>query len=763
MPDFISEASIGGKSDNRSALLESIRNFGKNILKKVKKEPKPKAVSSDGGDLMSQLYETLERRRSGISGEKKSAKPKQVITQAAKLTAEEIAQKKAENLARAATIREQNKKKWEEAARKNEEIARERRRAEAEAVKARIEQKAKERGENREGVVMGIDPALHHNIVSDLRSEIALLREQLKNQNGNNLAGTIGGRTEEPIYSKPIDTISMASSVTEYSEPWQDPDTLIGETFEAECSTLNMPKQIEPSAPPLSVLSSLEDLHILEANVLSEEEEKVIKMLDNAIEDSGYSGSSCGGDDDWSGEDNISDTDGYDTVYTSSGSEYSEDSGDEDGISISPPAIEEKKEELSSAVASNDSSINEVSIALDSNEPEEVSQEESAAASVLEIQDKVEEEDNLPQEISTNLDSIASTEPQQATFMSQEELRKKATMVAASHNQAREARKISSNHIKHRIFAREVLTAAVSAGEEEAGRALDDAADKTRGYSIWSSGTLGSNTQKSKADLNGHSTKIAGGTIGLELNLENDLLVGSSFGKFSSRVKYQDQGGASDLRSSRASNRAKYATHIFSLYGSRPVSRNMSVSLINSAGYSKGTKARSKLLSFEPHLNYRIELPRSVRLIPHIGLRYEYEKSKSHKEQIASSLSIERGKKSYQQFSTEIGSRVIFAPIKLKSSTPSSISITPTAHFSVERRIGSRGKSHLFTLTYHEFGETIGSGTISTNAQNERTSLNAGIGLIAGRKNIKLELLYDQQRQKRFKSHQGVLKLKVSL
>nr|ADD74122.1 tetratricopeptide repeat domain protein [Rickettsia felis] len=37
MPDFISDASIGGKSDNRSALLESIRNFGKNILKKSRK------------------------------------------------------------------------------------------------------------------------------------------------------------------------------------------------------------------------------------------------------------------------------------------------------------------------------------------------------------------------------------------------------------------------------------------------------------------------------------------------------------------------------------------------------------------------------------------------------------------------------------------------------------------------------------------------------------------------------------------------------
>nr|WP_172683494.1 hypothetical protein [Rickettsia monacensis] len=181
MPDFASYASSGGKSENRSALFESIRNFGKNILRKVQKDPKPKVVSSDDGDLMSQLHNTLERRRSGISGEKHGAKSKKVVKQVPILTAEEQARKKAENLARAATIREQNKKKWEEAAKKNEEIARERRRAEAEAVRARIEQKVKERGEDRGSVVMGIDPALHHNIVSELRSEIASLRKQLKN------------------------------------------------------------------------------------------------------------------------------------------------------------------------------------------------------------------------------------------------------------------------------------------------------------------------------------------------------------------------------------------------------------------------------------------------------------------------------------------------------------------------------------------------------------------------------------------------------
>ncbi|WP_032139743.1 hypothetical protein [Rickettsia tamurae] len=203
---------------------------------------------------MSQLYDMLERRRKGIAGEENSTKPKKVVSETPILTAEEQARKKAENLARAATIREQNKKKWEESAKKNEEIARERRRAEAEVVKARIDQKAKEKGENRDGVVMGIDPALHHNIVSDLRSEIASLRRQLKNLGSTNLAGTTGNGLENPIYSNPMDTISIASSsVTEYSEPWQDPDIEIGEAFETEFIDN---KQIKPSAPPLSVFSS---------------------------------------------------------------------------------------------------------------------------------------------------------------------------------------------------------------------------------------------------------------------------------------------------------------------------------------------------------------------------------------------------------------------------------------------------------------------------------------------------------------------------
>ncbi|AFC70419.1 hypothetical protein A3305_07570 (plasmid) [Rickettsia amblyommatis] len=344
-------------------------------------------------------------------------------------------------------------------------------------------------------------------------------------------------------------------------------------------------------------------------------------------------------------------------------------------------------------------------------------------------------------------------------------------MVSALHSQVREAGRAAGKQIKHRMFVRDILTAAVAVGDE-----ADNSPEKTIGYQLWSSGTLGSSQQKSKADSNGYSSRMAGGSIGADTHFENDLLLGASFSKIRSSIKEQSGGDLSDLQNQDQNTKTKYDTYILSLYGLSQVGGNMSISVIGSAGLSKGKKAgsdtrdvesgnkpRSKLFSLELHLNYKIALLKEVNLIPHIGLKYEYENANRHKEKITNDCAIERPKKSYQALNTEIGNRVIFAPIKLTGSTASIMSITPTAHFSVERRIGSRGKSHPCTLTYSELGQTIGAGSISANTQNDRTSLNTGIGLIASRKNIKLELLLNLQRQKRFKSHQGVLKLKLSL
>jgi len=518
----------------------------------------------------------------------------------------------------------------------------------------------------------------------------------------------------------------------------------------------------------------------------------------------------------WNDKDSIAGTEGYDTVYTSSSSEYP-DSGDEyesivnvrqdniedigninigdEDLPLPPPPTEEELEELARSSKLNtftegsntDQPIDEakqslevgdqvlsltssddtnfVSIAVNSKESEEAlqeaSQEERGQLSSLEILDQESEEESIKDPITEASASTFSEPEAQAASMSKEELLKKVTAVAVMHNQVREACHVAGKQIRHRIFVRDTLTSAVAAGDEEQGNIA--------GYHLWSSGTLGIAKQKAQTISNGYSGRMLGGSIGADIHLENDLLLGASFSKIRSSIKHPIQGSYNDLRHQHRKTKTNYSTYIFSLYGSGSVSPNMSIGVIGSSGVSKASrsKARSKLFSFEPHLHYKILLPKEVALIPHIGFRYEYEKTGSYKEQVTREHTIERGKKSHKVFNTEIGSRVIFAPVRLanslESALASSFAITPTAHFSVERRIGSKGKSQPFTLSYQEMEREVSTSTLSINPQYSKTSLNGGIGIIVSRKNIKLELLYAQERQKRFKSHQGVLKLKVSL
>ena len=329
----------------------------------------------------------------------------------------------------------------------------------------------------------------------------------------------------------------------------------------------------------------------------------------------------------------------------------------------------------------------EVSNVADIKDITEDLQEESTSASVLEILDQKDvEEESLLQSVSPNLANIAVTESQEQqtsaddALMSKEELLKKASIVASNKAQVRQASIIASSHIKHRIFTKDILAAAIAAGDENE---LDHS--QILECSVWSSGAFSTSKQKTSNNTDGYSSKTLGGTIGADARFESELLLGASFSKLRSNIKHSNQKETKKLN-----------TYIASLYGSSPIKDNLTLGVIGSAGYSKGAKAHSKLFSLETHLNYQIDLPQDIKLIPNIGLKYEYERSKGYQEQLTSNMSIACSKKSRQAFSTEIGSRVIFAPIKLNTNSTSrtilsNTILTPTAHFAVERRIGSRG------------------------------------------------------------------------
>ncbi|MFP3011464.1 MAG: hypothetical protein ACEY3D_00175 [Rickettsia sp.] len=87
--------------------------------------------------------------------------------------------------------------------------------------------------------------------------------------------------------------------------------------------------------------------------------------------------------------------------------------------------------------------------------------------------------------------------------------------------------------------------------------------------------------------------------------------------------------------------------------------------------------------------------------------------------------------------------------------------VPPTSHISVEKRIAESGTKKGQLLSLKDIGGE--STLVSGNFASEKLSMNVGGGIIASHKNIKLEFLYDMQKQKSYKAHPGVLKLKVNL
>lgn len=690
--DLVSDAG-NSKSDKKSALLQSIRDFGGRLfkLKKVKQEPKLVVVSSSYQDLRSQLHNTLERRRKGIAGEEKHNKLKQAAKEVIVLTAEEqkvreaeIAKKIAENKAKSATLRKQKEKEWAIKAKQIEvEVEVEKQRKAAAHAKAMREQKAKESGIDRSTVIAGIDPVLHNNIVADLRSEISSLTKQLTLNSNDNFEG-----------------INSVESVNYIRGKRSLEDSKIVENKDQSTSTED--------------LTVLEDRLVDEkAEILSLKEDEAVKKLDEVI-----------------------------SRYSDSDSGYDESL--EDSSVVSSISSSDTNDVVSEVLPQSNSIVSEtVQDELADVEQELQSQELKEEGEVEAV------EDILSEDLMTNTGEQADTH--NSTAGHQKELAKRASIIARARDDLRFGSKMLSKQIRHRLLTRDIGSiVAVSAGDEEQ--------DPTPSYSIWSSGVFGGSKQQDIATVLGYSSRICGGSIGGEINFHNDLMFGISYIRIASNIKYPSM-----LKSNQ--NVSKNNTNIFSIYRSATLDANTNLHALASVALSSKDakqkyiiKPKSKLFSFESHLNHKIIFQNNITLIPSIGFRYEYVRIGASKEQILDSY-IEHHKRSKSStLSGELGSRVLFTSIKLSSD----VKLIPIAHISLETRIASTGgkSGQLLSIIKDIGGEST---VVSGKANQEKLSTNIGGGIIVSHKNMSLEFLYDLQKQRRFKSHQGVLKLKVNL
>ncbi len=147
---------------------------------------------------------------------------------------------------------------------------------------------AREYGESMDATIRVGGTSRIDGLAETLKRTLALREKTLERRRAEDIF------SKEPIYSKPLDAISIARSSTEYSEPWSDPDIEISEALKDEFSTSKKQQRFEPSAPPLSRYSSFSSEDRIDTRdiKLRQEELAAIELIDQAIEDSGYSSAS---------------------------------------------------------------------------------------------------------------------------------------------------------------------------------------------------------------------------------------------------------------------------------------------------------------------------------------------------------------------------------------------------------------------------------------------------------------------------------------
>lgn len=159
----------------------------------------------------------------------------------------------------------------------------------------------------------------------------------------------------------------------------------------------------------------------------------------------------------------------------------------------------------------------------------------------------------------------------------------------------------------------------VAAGDEEAAMRLT---------STWISGLYGSSIQGSNGSSRAYKGKIAGGAIGVDAEIQDNLTLGLAYSNVISAFNY---------RQNKGSDKTTAYTHILSLYSQLNFSNAFvwnniaSISRSNVKTATKHDRAiahgkfKSDGFSFDTNLGYKI-YKNNIVFIPSVGLRYDHSK-----------------------------------------------------------------------------------------------------------------------------------------
>ncbi|WP_342226498.1 autotransporter outer membrane beta-barrel domain-containing protein [Rickettsia endosymbiont of Urophora cardui] len=298
------------------------------------------------------------------------------------------------------------------------------------------------------------------------------------------------------------------------------------------------------------------------------------------------------------------------------------------------------------------------------------------------------------------------------------------------------------NIIKNRLLNDDFMP--IAAGDE----------NKQGSTGIWTSAGYSISKQGNFSNHLPYKSRMAVMTIGGDIALGDSSILGIAYSNAKANLKFNSLKGKSRINS-----------HILSIYSQHGLQRNFYFQLVGSAASST---IKSKIVGenkkelyvdniiLESNLTYRHSFSNGMQLLPTIGLRYNYLRGGVDKGQKQAEQTILVNHKHERILSSDFGIKVIFNPIEFGSS----VQLTPTMHACLERRITNDRKILIASITQ---GAVIKGDVRVKLPRAVRNKYNVGAGLIAQRRNVKLQLAYNYRTQKSYKEHASVIQLQINL
>lgn len=305
---------------------------------------------------------------------------------------------------------------------------------------------------------------------------------------------------------------------------------------------------------------------------------------------------------------------------------------------------------------------------------------------------------------------------------------------------------ITNKPIHMGIHGRLLLpTAVITGGDEE------DAINR----GVWISGLYGVSNQKAWRSIPKYQGRTSGVTIGMDTELSNSSdVIGIAYSRIESHFKYNKKFAKTALNG-----------HLLSVYGLKELPKNFSLQAIASVGHNyiknKATTANNIIgkyqnnnFNFEALLNYKYRTNYNLYLIPNIGLKYDYSRSSGYKgNNFVQKLMIQ--KKSNRLLTTSLGGKIEFKSIKVLND----ITLVPSLYGSIE--------NHFYNKDTKVNAKAILNNQIIEEkiiiSKQPKFGYNIGGNILLTKKNINVIFEYNHYTHKKYKSHQGLVKLKVNL